>query len=232
MALATAFTGFTPETFQFFQELRLFNEREWFEAHREIYETQVLHPAQAFVVEMGKRLEALAPDVVAIPKIDKTIFRIHRDVRFTANKAPYKTHLAMFFWEGRRKKMENSGFYVHLEPEKLFIGTGIYQFSRELLQIYRETVADEKMGSKLVNIIAELEQTPGVTVGGRHYKKVPRGFERDHPRADLLRHKGLHAFMEEPLPGEVYSPQLVEYCYQRYERMAPIHYWLREMLEG
>ena len=227
-----SFTGFPPETFRFLQELKVFNEREWFEAHRGMYEAHVLQPAQTFVVDMGKRLETLAPGVVAIPKIDKTIFRIHRDVRFSPNKAPYKTHLAMFFWEGNRKKMENPGFYVHLEPGRFFIGVGMYQFPKDILQEYRQAVADDKMGNKLARIIREVVKHPGVKIGGRYFKRVPRGFDPDHPRAELLLHNGLHAYIEENIPDAVYSEAFVEYCFEKFTLMAPVHYWLREMMES
>ncbi|RMG22950.1 MAG: DUF2461 family protein, partial [Methanobacteriota archaeon] len=129
-------------------------------------------------------------------------------------------------------KLENPGFYLHLEPGKLFMGVGLHQFPKDILELYRETILDDRMGEKLESIISELTALPGVTVGTQHYKKVPRGYPSDHPRADLLRYNGLHAAIEEPLPKEVYSPDFVEYCYQRYEKLAPLHYWLREMLGG
>ena len=90
------FNGFNRKTFKFFKDLEENNTREWFEEHRSIFEKNVMEPAQEFVMEMGERLKSISPKIVAIPKTDKSIFRIYRDVRFSKDKTPYKTHLGIF----------------------------------------------------------------------------------------------------------------------------------------
>ena len=104
------FNGFTKETFRFFRDLENNNTKEWFQENRTLYEKNVMEPAQEYVMEMGERLKSISPKIVAIPKTDKSIFRIYRDVRFSKDKTPYKTHLGIFFWEGPRKKLGNPGF--------------------------------------------------------------------------------------------------------------------------
>ncbi|MEE8298440.1 MAG: TIGR02453 family protein, partial [Thermodesulfobacteriota bacterium] len=99
------FHGFTKATFKFFKDLEKSNTKKWFEENRKIYEKNVLEPAQEFVMEMGERLKSISPKIVAIPKTDKSIFRIYRDMRFSKDKTPYKTHLGIFFWEGPKKKL-------------------------------------------------------------------------------------------------------------------------------
>jgi uncharacterized protein (TIGR02453 family) len=101
----------------FLSKLSKNNNREWFESHRDEYGAMFLEPAQEFVVEMGEKLQTIRPNIIALPKIDKSIFRLHRDVRFSKDKLPYKTNLGIIFWEGDDKKLESSGFYFHIEPK-------------------------------------------------------------------------------------------------------------------
>jgi uncharacterized protein (TIGR02453 family) len=121
----TAFNGFSKELPKFFQNLKKNNTKPWFEKHRNEYEEFVLGPAREFVVEMGTRLRKIAPEINAIPKINQSLFKINRDVRFSKDKSPYKTSMGIWFWEGRRKRMECSGFYFHLEDQRMFFGMGI-----------------------------------------------------------------------------------------------------------
>ncbi len=123
----TSFEGFSPKTIAFFNTLKKNNSKEWFNAHKQDFTNHVMEPAKTFVTEMGKALKTLSPDIIAIPLVNKSIFRIYRDVRFSPDKSPYKTHLGIFFWEGGRPKMECSGYYFHLEPPNVYLGAGLYQ---------------------------------------------------------------------------------------------------------
>ena len=107
------FSGFPREYFSFFNQLKKNNSKEWFEKHRGDYDEFVLHPAREFVIEMGKKLRKIAPGVNAIPKVNQSLFKINRDVRFSKDKSPYKTYMGIWLWEGDRKRMECSGFYLH-----------------------------------------------------------------------------------------------------------------------
>ena len=134
MTSTLKFEGFSKHTVKFFKDLKKNNSKQWFEKNREIFDNHVMLESQLFIAEMGQKLQKIAPDIVAIPKTDKSIFRIHRDVRFSKDKSPYKTHLALLMWEGPFKKMENSGFYFHFEPSKLFLGAGMHVFPIEKKQ--------------------------------------------------------------------------------------------------
>jgi len=107
------FNGFPRQYFTFFNQLKKNNTREWFEEHRGDYDEFVLDPAREFVIAMGEKLRKIAPAVNAIPKINQSLFKINRDVRFSKDKSPYKTNMGIWFWEGRGKRMESSGFYFH-----------------------------------------------------------------------------------------------------------------------
>src|SRR4030043_1052024 len=104
MSEQSEFRGFTKETVAFFRGLKKNNNREWFEAHRDVYETHVLAPAKALVVDMGRRLKEISPDIVAVPRSNKSLFRLNYDTRFSSDKSPYKPNLGLYFWEGPRSR--------------------------------------------------------------------------------------------------------------------------------
>jgi uncharacterized protein (TIGR02453 family) len=226
MADTGAFTGFTKETVRFFNGLRKNNNREWFSGHRGTYDKHVMEPAKAFVVAMGEKLRAEVPRVVAVPLVNKSIFRLNRDTRFSLDPSPYKINLGLYFWEGPGSRMESAGFYFHLEPPDLFLGGGMYMFPDSFFARYRRAVVDSKLGQELRKITAALSKQPGYELGGKHYKRVPAGFDPGHPNAELLKHNGLYSGWEGKIPEEFYSARLVDYCFERYEPLFPLHRWL------
>jgi uncharacterized protein (TIGR02453 family) len=229
MADEKRFSGFTKETVRFFTALRKNNNKEWFDRNRKTYDNHVMAPARHFVTAMGARLRTIAPRVVAVPKVNKSIFRINRDTRFSLDPSPYKTNLGILFWDGVRPKMESSGFYFHLEPPDLWLGVGMYMIPDALLSRFRKAVVDAKNGAEIKKIGAAISAMPGFSLGGEHYKRVPAGFDPAHPNAALLKHKGLYAGFETRIPEEFYSARLVEYCFERYEPLVPLHRWLMKL---
>jgi uncharacterized protein (TIGR02453 family) len=223
------FQGFSKETVKFFKDLRKKNTKKWFEAHKGDYEALVMQPSKAFVQAMGDKLRAHIPDIVAVPKINKSLFRINRDTRFSPDKSPYKTNMGIFFWEGNRPRMECPGFYFHLEPNKLLLGVGLYMFPKYLFDTYRKSVVHAKYGKDLAEIVAKIQKKKGYQIGGKHYKRVPAGFDPSHPNADLLLHNGIHVGTESSIPEEFYSKKLVNYCWQKFQPLVPLHAWLVAM---
>jgi uncharacterized protein (TIGR02453 family) len=223
----TNFDGFPKAGVQFLRNLAKNNDKIWFNENKETFTKQLLQPAQAFVVDMGKKLEKIAPDIHADPRTDKSIFRVYRDTRFSADKSPYKTHLGIFFWEGDRPKMECPGFYFHLEPPNLLMGSGFYSFPKSILKTYRDSVVGKKSGPALIEVIKKVSKKG--KIGGKHYKQTPRGFDSDHLNAEYLLYNGLHVMNETKIPDEVYSRDLVDYCFNWYKDTAPLHRWLVEM---
>jgi uncharacterized protein (DUF2461 family) len=138
--------------------------------------------------------------------------------------------MGIMLWEGSRPRMECSCYYLHLEPPKLMLGVGLYMFTPELLEVYRAACVHPKHGPALAKAAKQLE-AKGYALGGKFYKKVPRGFEADHPNAELLLHNGMHADLETKIPAEFYSPKLLDYCFAHYKNMSPLHKWLVEVLD-
>jgi uncharacterized protein (TIGR02453 family) len=220
------FQGFSKETVKFFKDLKKNNTKKWFEAHKRDHETFVMQPARAFVMAMGDKLRTHVPDIVAVPKVNKSLFRINRDTRFSPDKSPYKTNIGIFFWEGIRPRMECSGFYFHMEPKTLLLGVGLYMFPKYLFDTYRNSVVHAKYGKDLAEIVTKIEKKKGYQIGGKHYKRVPAGFDPSHPNAELLLHNGIHAGVESEIPEEFYSKKLVNYCWKKFQPLLPLHTWL------
>ena len=224
------FNGFPRRYFTFFNQLKKNNTKEWFEEHRGEYEEFVMHPAREFVIAMGKKLRKIAPGVNAIPKINQSLFKINRDVRFGQDKSPYKTYMGIWLWEGDRKRMESSGFYLHVENHNLLIGVGIKMFPKPLLDRYRQAVVDKKQAAALKSAVNKVTGM-GYLIDGKHYKKVPPGYDPAHPHAEYLLYNGLTARVEEKVPDVFYSDAIIDYAYGHYKNMLPLHRWLRKALD-
>ena len=224
------FKGFSKGFITFFEDLKQNNSKTWFEKNRKDYEQFVMHPSREFVEVMGEKLRKIAPGVHAIPKINKSLFKINRDVRFSKDKSPYKTYMGIWMWDGDRKRMECSGFYLHVEDNRLMIGVGIKMFPKPLLDHYRRAVIDRKLGAELVKTIKKVS-SKGYLVNGKHYKKVPRGFDADHPNAEFLLYNGLTARIEETIPKSFFSNAIIDDAYTHYRNMLPIHQWLKKVFD-
>ena len=124
-----SFAGFPRELIYFLSELRKNNDREWFQAHRAEYENFLVEPAREFVVALGDCLSSLGSGIHAEPRVRGSIFAINRDVRFSKDKTPYKTHLDLWFWQGDGPSRERPGYFFRLTPETLTLGAGMHGFS-------------------------------------------------------------------------------------------------------
>ena len=223
------FNGFPKEYFSFFNKLKKNNSKQWFEKHRDDYDQLVMHPARGFVTAMGEKLRKIAPEVNAVPKINKSLFKINRDVRFSNDKSPYKTYMGIWLWEGDGKRMECSGFYLHVENKNVLIGVGIKMFSKPLIDRYRRAVVDKNQGAALKSAVRKIS-AKGYLIDCKHYKKVPRGYDAEHPNAEFLLYNGLTARVEEKVPDVFFSDALIDYAYTHYKNMLPLHRWLKKVL--
>jgi uncharacterized protein (TIGR02453 family) len=169
--MAERFTGFPAEGIEFFGQLAAHNDRDWFQAHKDVYERACRAPMQALAAELRPRLG------------EARITRINRDVRFSRSKAPYKTYIAAGL----------GGRYISLSGDGLFVGAGLYKPDPPLLQRLRAAIADERTGSRLEAIVASLRRA-GYEVGSHAtLSSAPRGYARDHPRIELLRMSDIYA---------------------------------------
>lgn len=228
------FSHVPVETTQFLADLEKNNTKEWFDAHREEYEKYWVDVGLQLVCGLGEGLRSIEPKIAAEPKINGSIFRIHRDTRFSKDKTPYKTHLDLWFWDDCKKKEAQSGFWLRIQSKTWGIGVGNYGFSKEALQTYREAVADKKKGRELLKAIRSATDA-GFEVHGEKYKRMPAGFDigDDEERATLLRHGHLtvgNTAMKHP--STLRSPAFLQTCLEHYKALQPVHRWLKGTLQS
>ncbi len=223
-AHATRFTGLDRTAMQFWHELAAEMTKEWFTANKQRYEALWVAPMTALLDDVGRRIApAYKPLKLGAPKV----MRIYRDVRFAKDKTPYKTHIGAVITVAGKSVGEggNAAMYLHFGLEEEFVGVGCYRFDPDKLAKWRKAVAG-KPGEALVPLIARLRKA-GYAVGGHDdYKKVPAGFAPDHPRADLLKIKGLTGGFPEIPKGLFHKPELADWLVKHGKAMAPLVIWL------
>ena len=229
--MSDSFGGFPREGFEFLRDVATNNNKPWFEANRRGYDEGLLGPGRLFVSAMGMALSEFAPGIHADPRVSGSIIRIHRDIRFSRDKRPYKTHFDLWFWQGDRHSRDCPGYFLRLTPDRVLLGAGRYAFDKVTLEAFRAAVADDNRGTALERVLEEV-RAKGAEVGGAHYKRVPRGFDADHARADLLRYNALHAWIEESFPLEAHTAEFVEYCSERFRKLSPVQRWILDLYAG
>jgi uncharacterized protein (TIGR02453 family) len=224
----SAFQGFFKETVAFIEGLREHNNKAWFSEHRSDYENFYLEPAKAFVEDVGRALKKIAPEARAEPRVGGSIFRINRDTRFSSDKRPYKDHLDFWFWEGDRK-LATSGFFVRLQPERVFVGAGAHHFDKPSLERFRSAIGTN--GNQLLTAVNRMERA-GNTVYGEHYKRPPRGYDASPKTQRFLLFNSLWGAHEDALSDVVFSEDFVGYCAGHWKMLAPLHRWLIEHVQA
>jgi len=222
------FKGFSKKSLAFLKELRGNNTKEWFEAHKHIYEEFILEPNRSFVTEMGEHIQALVPTINAIPKINGSMYRIYRDVRFAKDKTPMKTHTGVIFWQGNAKRTQSANFYTRATPEEYVIGAGIRRYDTALLSTYRTYIQDIDNADKLFDILQACKKM-GFDIIEPSYKRLPRGFSKSYPYPELARLNGMVVNKKFTPDETYYSSKLIDRCYKIYEELLPLQQWLYEM---
>jgi uncharacterized protein (TIGR02453 family) len=209
---------------QFWHELAAEMNRDWFNENKQRYESLWVAPMTALLDDVARRIApAYRPLALGAPKV----MRIYRDVRFSGDKTPYKTHIGAAITVAGKKVGEggNTALYVHLGADEEFVGVGCYRFDAAKLVAWRKAVAG-KSGAALVPVIAKLRKA-GYHVGGHDdYKRVPAGFAPDHPRADLLKLRGLTGGCPDIPAGLLHKPGFADWLVKHGKAMAPLVIWL------
>ncbi|HVO75818.1 MAG TPA: DUF2461 domain-containing protein [Ignavibacteriaceae bacterium] len=218
--------SFPYNTQNFLKKLAKNNSKEWFEKNREAFNNDFLQPAVQFVVDMGEKLQTIAPNIMAVPKIDKSIFRLHRDIRFSRDKSPFKTNLGIFLWEGKEKK-QSPGFYFHIEPKLFFLGSGTYMLENEKLKVYRNAVYNLELGKELDDAVKKVLKNKKYQLGGKYFKRVPKGFDPEYPYAEYLLHNGLYVYYESTDFDELSEGKNpVDFSFKIFRDFLPVHQWI------
>lgn len=188
------FGGFGPGALRFLRQLARNNRREWFESRRAVYESEVRQPLAALVEEMDVRLATIAPELIGTPK--RSIFRIHRDVRFSADKSPYKTNAACQFYHqdagrgaGQDAEGAGAGLYFQLADRDCFVAGGLWMPARPALDKIREAIANDPEGFEAVVCLPSFRRRFGGLDSEAMLKRMPRGYDEGHPAARWLRYR-------------------------------------------
>lgn len=212
------FSGFPKEGISFLKRLKRNNTRTWFTDHKDEYEEFVKLPMQSLIASLRPAFERIAPEFEVHPK--RSLFRIYRDTRFSKDKTPYKTHAAAHFvLRGTAKGLVGSGYYVHIEPGECFVGAGIYMPDGAQLKEIRHAIAEK--GRQFREIVRErtFTRTYG-TIQGDRLKRMPKGFDEDHPMADWLKLKQF--FVGTSLPEKAcHSRGFLTMLVDRFEAASP-----------
>ena len=228
------FTSFTPKAFTFLRGIAKHNRKEWFEEHRADFEREIKRPLALLVEDVDVHLATFAPEIVGSPK--KSVFRIHRDVRFSKNKSPYKTHAACWFFHrdaGRGVGTEavhgGAGFYFHIEPGKSFCGGGIWMPPRSAVHRTRQARGDDLEGCEEIVTGRGFRRRFGDLDTDGMLTRLPRGFAADHPAAAWLRYQSYTAWTD-LTTEEVTSAKLPTTLARHFAAMTPFVRWLNAAL--
>lgn len=218
-------TVFQPELFRFLADLKVNNDRAWFQEHKERYERDARASMLAFLGALAPVLHRISPHFVVDPRpVGGSMFRIHRDVRFSRDKSPYKTHLGAHFphsGEGS-ERVHGPGFYLQLEPGASFAGGGVWHPEPDTLRQLREAIAEEPRAWKSIRAAGPIL--------GDTLKRVPQGFAPDHPWADDLKRKD-HYLGTDFTDAEVLAPDFLQHLEAAFRRAAPLVKFSCEVLD-
>ncbi len=229
--MSSDFVAFPSQGFDFLRELGQNNNKSWFEAHRDEFRDFVQEPARAILEAVGSALEASYAPISYDPRPNGgSMMRIYRDTRFSADKRPYKEAIAMMFVPPHRKRMEAPGFGLQITNSVAELVAGQFAFTPEQLTKYREMVVDSNAGEALEVAVAQVQSAGPYSIGEPSLKRVPRGFDAEHPRADWLRYKGMTVFSPPIARAIAESDTFVPTVLTHFAAMAPVWEWLNSYL--
>jgi len=203
-----SFTGFPAAALDFYDDLEMDNTKTFWNEHKQVYEESVKAPMTALLAELEGEFGAAK------------LFRPYRDVRFAKDKTPYKTHQGAFIDLGPA-----TGWYVQVSAPGVRVGAGFYEASAERLARFRAAIDDERRGTELEKLLGKLQKA-GWTLGGDKLKTSPRGYDADHPRIELLRHKSMTLGKSYGFEPIIHSPDLVAQIRKDWRATRPLLDWL------
>lgn len=235
--MAKAEPYFSPETFKFLRDLAKNNTRDWFLANKPRYEEQVRGPCLRLISDLAEPLKTISPQIVASARpVGGSLFRIHRDTRFSADKTPYKTHAGMTFHHAATRatargdagnaamgRLDGPVFYLHLQPGECFAGGGIWHPQPETLRRIRDYMLSNPASWKKATRDPKFLKV--FALGGEALSRPPRGYDPAHELIEDLRRKDFIASMKID-DGFLLRPDLVRQLVARYALMAPMMDWL------
>ncbi len=224
--MPSVFPGFPAEGLAFLSALQRHNRREWFQPRKAIFEETLKEPMRQLVSAVNSAMRSFAPDYVTDP--DKAIYRIYRDTRFSKDKTPYKDHIAASF--ACRGEKAGAGYYFAVSHKEVAIGGGIYMPEPETLLAIRQHLAERHEEFRKISAARAVRRL-FTAVQGEQLTRVPKGYPRDHPAADLLRLKQYLLYVELP-PDLATTPALNTEVVKHFRAITPFVEFLNTPLRG
>lgn len=219
---------FTNATFTFLSDLTAHNNRDWFQQNKHRYEDYLKEPAIRFIIDFGPHLKAISEHFRADPRpVGGSMFRIYRDLRFTRDKTPYKTHLGIQFRHDQGRNAHAPGFYLHLEPGRVFAGAGIWRPPGPALGAIREKIHKDADGWLRASRDARFRAS--FELSGDSLVRAPKGFSPGHPQIADLRRKDFIGVARLD-PDAVVSADFMTVFAELCRDAAPFQRWLCEAL--
>lgn len=218
------FQGFPDARMKFFHQLAKHQDREWFGEHKVEYEEGWVAPMTALLAEVKERIDGAYPDCdLGEPKV----FRIYRDVRFGADKSPFKTNISGIIAARDKGKATDvpAAVYLQLGTEG-FAGAGLYMMDSRALARYRAAVQDDERGAEVAKLVKALEKKGFSISAAEELKSAPRGVDPEHPRIALLKRKGLVAMFPAIPDGVVATRAFADWVVTQAKAVAPLVRWL------
>lgn len=209
---AMAFKGWPVEAVEFYEGLQADNSKPYWQDHKAVYEQCVRAPMEALLSELSDEFGA------------GKLFRPYRDVRFSANKEPYKTNCAATLGNGVGQA------YISFSADGLSVGGGLYMPDPAALQRFRTAVDREKSGTKLAEIVDDLHRAGYTTMAHEVLKTTPKGFAKDHPRIELLRHKGIAMMKDWPVGAWLGTAKAKDRVVTTLRAGVPLNEWLQRFV--
>jgi uncharacterized protein (TIGR02453 family) len=225
-----AFAGFPSEGLAFLARLGDHNERGWFEAHRSAWDERIVPAMLGWCGELCERLRDVMPRLVFVPRIGGSLYRLNRDIRFSRDKSPYKTHAAALLWEGGEKH-DSPGVYLHVSPSEVIVGGGIWMFEQEgRIDRYRKLLHDGATAERLETALGHASRAGLQVEAAEKLQRPPRPFTPEHPRAELAKYKGLTVGKRLKPGAWLHTRQALDRSEALARAYAPLHAWLRDEL--
>jgi len=211
---------FNRKTIKFLKELDGNNNRDWFAENKQRYEDDVRTPALSYIESMTAPMAKISPCfVVSAKKVGGSLMRVHKDIRFSKDKTPYKTNIGIQFRHARGKDVHAPGFYLHIEPGEVFIAAGIWRPESSTLKNVR-TLIDE-YPDEWLKLSKKIGAKAGFELSGTSLKRPPKGFDKDHPLLTDLKRKDFMAVKTLKI-SDVYSEDFTKNSAALFKSVSPL----------
>ncbi|HZX96608.1 MAG TPA: DUF2461 domain-containing protein [Myxococcales bacterium] len=224
-----AFAGFPESGLSFFRGLVENNDRDWFEAHRKTWDEEIVPSMLEWCGALAERLRDVMPRLVFVPRIGGSLYRLNRDIRFSRDKSPYKTHVAALLWDGAEKH-DSPVVYLHVSPEEVIFGGGIYLFEEARLDRFRKVLRDDGAAERLDSALAVAKKGGLKPEIADKLQRPARGFDPEGPRAEQSKWKGLTVVKHSKPAGWLHSAEALDRSEAAARAYAPLHEWMCEEL--